>query len=583
MLYPRSYATPPPENYQALDFPVLEALVSVGYHIFGETVVVAKTINVIAFLVAEIVFFSMLNRLSQDKWFALLAMVISSAGFMNFFYVATFMIEPFALLLAMLTANLGIHYIEKGKKIDVLMFFFLGLLTALIKVFMLFPFCFGILLCFLLFNRTKPIRGLLVKSLPFAVSVILWILCLFAWFKHAELLARKTLISFVPVSLASSFLASKTSFLDAWQILTQDVLKHTSIFPIFINSNYWLLICVIGTIALLLQRKNVLLNSFVFGNILGFVLLFFTFNSAMDHSYYYMPLIFILPVLAASGVIKVIEWISPLIRYLSSITPSWLRKRQILFLISSAFLFTFFWKRLIRYFFMIFNNQVLYRWSVDSSLQDKFFYWIATCFLILNVSYFCWCVYKSKASKEIIRNISIASFVVFIGITIYPVHIVMEERYYKFASAPWTSNILNGVLLKNTEYVRDHTTREDVLVVVSGRGRYYPEFFYYADRAGYEWTYQDFYCYLLDAHNSSCTNKTGSIVPDRIFIEYTKYNYWRGYFPLTNDALYQLIQSSPKVTLTNIFTTEYDKNTYLYELEMNYSAAERRGIQPANE
>jgi len=571
LLYPRSYAVPPPDNYLALDFPILEALVSLGYHVFGETVVVAKTINVMSFLLAEITFFFILKRLSQDKWFALLAMAISSTGSMSFFYMATFMLEPFALLLTMLAVNYGFRYIEKENRIDLLTFFLFGLLASLVKVFMLIPFCFSILLYFILFNRTKPVRWLLRKSFPFAISVMLWMLCLGAWFKHVESLASKTSALFMSDSLITFFLTVKTSFPAAWQVFTTDVLALTSLFPIFLNTKYWLLFCAIGAATLLLGRKKtMLLNSFIFGGVLGFAFLFFAFNSAMDHTYYYMPLMFILPVLAASGVIKVVEWILPVIRSVASITPGVLQIPQVAFVASSILilLLAFFWEPIARRLFSAFNNQFLYRWNVDSSSVDKFFYWVATGFIVFNLSCLCLYLYKAKLSRESARMISAACFIVWVGVMIYPVHITEQERYYRLSSAQWTSNTLNGVLLADTEYVKKHTTRDDVLVIVSGRGRYYPEFFYYADRAGYQWTYQDFYCYLFNKEDSPCVNKTVSILADKIFVEYTQYNYWSGYFPPTNDELHELIQSSQRVTLVNIFTTEYDNNTYLYELEV---------------
>jgi hypothetical protein len=571
LFYPRSYAVPPPDNYLALDFPILEALVSMGYHVFGETVVVAKTINVISFLLAELAFFFIVKKLSQDKWLALLAMAISSTGFMSFFYMATFMLEPFALLLTILTVTYGFRYIEKEHRMDLLAFFLSGLLASLVKVFLLIPFCFSILFYFLLLNRTKPVRWLLKKSFPFAISVILWMLCLATWFKHVESLASKTSALFMGDSLLTFFLTVKTSFPAAWQVFTADVLGLTSIFPIFVNTKYWLLSCAIGAITLLAGGKKIMsLNSFVFGGILGFVLMFFSFNSAMDHTYYYMPLIFMLPVLAAYGVIKVVEWSLRVLRSAGSITPGVLRRPQAPLAAGSILILlpAYFWEPIARRLFSAFNNQFLYRWNVDSSSVDRFFYWLATGFIVLNLSCLCLYLYRSKLSRESARTVSTACFIVLIGVMIYPVHITEQERYYRLASAPWTSNTLNGVLLADTEYVKKHTTREDVLVVVSGRGRYYPEFFYYADRAGFQWTYQDFYCYLFNPQDSSCINKTGSIAAEKIFVEYTPYNYWSGYFPATNDEIHELILSSQRVTLVNIFTTEYDHDTYLYELEV---------------
>ena len=278
---------------------------------------------------------------------------------------------------------------------------------------------------------------------------------------------------------------------------------------------------------------------------------------------------FILPVLAASGILQIIEWVSPALRALLSVGRRALQTPQVAFAAGSiaVLLIAKWWLLMAKQLFSLFSQQQLFRWNVDSSLADTRFFWITTGFVLLNLSSLCLLLYKSGISRETVRSAVISCIVVVLGAMIYPVHIVAGERYYRYASTGWTSNLLTGVFLADADYVRKNSTRDDVLAVVSGRGRYYPEFLYYANRAGYEWSYEDLRCYLVN-DDESCARKASAQPPDKIFIEYTKFNYWSGYFPASTEELERLIQGSTRVTLLNIFTTEQDKNTRVYELRV---------------
>ena len=159
---------------------------------------------------------------------------------------------------------------------------------------------------------------------------------------------------------------------------------------------------------------------------------------------------------------------------------------------------------------------------------------------------------------------------------IYPVHLTEQERFYSNNNT-WIPVTYNKVLEAHATYLQNNMKENDITIIVNGRGNYYTELLYYANRKGYPWSFTDLYDYLFDykgtEHAPSLSDRAKISQTDlkrvnTIFIEYTPVFIIGPVVPKNLDELLQWIKETDKLTVEDIYNAGFDPNACIIKLKI---------------
>jgi hypothetical protein len=575
LLHPRDDTFPPPNNYLALDFPILEALVALIYKITGINDVVGKIVATLSFLGALVLFYLIILKLSKEKWLSLMTLAIAATSYNNIFFSATYMLEPFTLFWTMSVTYFAIRFIDERRRSDFIFTLISGIIVVLVKIFTLVPFGIAIVFYYCYQNRQKSAKEFMKKSVPLTVMVAIWLGFFAAWYMNVSYLEKSTSVLYMEATYTGFI--SKWPLTNGFAMIKNMIVDYTPILPVFLSMEIWLILIIIGGFSVRWNHTTEV-NVFIIGALVGFAFIFVSINEAMDHNYYYQTLIYPLAFLSAVGLQTVFSWIFPLVNKLMTLLIEGFKTWKSYTLAATCLLVacTINWERDVKLIYEKFagkNNQQF--WTLGNTEFDRVFFWIVTIFLIVNLSMLFYQLYKSP-NETTFATILPITFILIAGAMVHPVQLTERERFYDNINT-WIPITYNKVLEAHATYLQNNMKENDITIIVNGRGNYYNELLYYANRKGYPWRFSDLYDYLYDYKGTEHTpnlsdrakiSKTDLKRVNTVFIEYTPVFILGPVIPKNLNELLQWIEDTDKFIVEDIYNAGFDPNAYIIKLKV---------------
>jgi 4-amino-4-deoxy-L-arabinose transferase-like glycosyltransferase len=174
----------PPTNYQGepgvfvLELPLFQAIAALLYHILGNSIAVARVLNIVVTLASGWMVYLIARRYVEAEVATLAAFIFVSAP-LNLAYMSSTLIDPLGVLLALGSFYACLRILEATGGESVIrycLFCALACLTALIKALYLFPVIVALGLAGLLDGKRvwRPVAGMLACLALAGFGFLLW-------------------------------------------------------------------------------------------------------------------------------------------------------------------------------------------------------------------------------------------------------------------------------------------------------------------------------------------------------------------------------------------------------------------------